>query len=179
MQQSLLLALAALAIAAASYGAPGPVAKADAPRPDQTFRLEPGDFRWVPFTVHQPPLTVDCKFTVVEGHASVHAELLPMSEFRLFDRGRPHDTMAVTPDSRGDGFRRTINTPGQYAVVIKNGNNAPPALISLHLETNSGPEPARTLTPERRLTVLLISFGVFFISAVWSSRKLIRAMRSY
>jgi hypothetical protein len=146
----------------------------------QPFRLEPGDFRWVPFTVRHTPSEVDCHFEVLSGNPSVHVELLPMSEFRLFDRGQEHDTMAVTPKGRSGDFRRIIDVRGQYAVVVVNARGAPPATVLLRVQTNLNPgaEVARTLSPARRLTVVLISFAFFFVTAAWSGRKLIRAMRS-
>jgi hypothetical protein len=146
----------------------------------QPFRLEPGDFRWVPFTVRHTPSEVDCHFEVLQGNPSVHVELLPMSEFRLFDRGQEHDTMAVTPKGRSGDFRRIVDVRGQYAVVVVNARGAPPATVLLRVQTNLNPgaEVARTLSPARRLTVVLISFAFFFVTAAWSGRKLIRAMRS-
>jgi hypothetical protein len=150
------------------------------PQPVQSFRLEPGDFRWIPFTVRQTPTGVDCRYEVVTGGATVHAELLPMSEFRLFDRGREHDTMALTPKARSGEFRRVIDTRGQYAVVIVNEAGAPAVMVSLHVETNvnpSGADVAKMLSPQRRLTVILISFAFFFVTVSWSGRKLILAMR--
>jgi hypothetical protein len=146
----------------------------------QPFRLEPGDFRWVPFTVRHTPSEVDCHFEVVKGNPSVHIELLPMSEFRLFDRGQEHDTMAVTPNGRSGEFRRIIDVRGQYAVVVANARGAPPATVLLRVQTNLDPgaDVARTLSPGRRLAVVLISFAFFFVAAGWSGRKLVRAMRS-
>jgi hypothetical protein len=146
----------------------------------QPFRLEPGDFRWVPFTVRQTPAEVDCHFEVIEGNPSVHVELLPMSEIRLFDRGLDHETMAVTPDGRNGDFRRIIDMTGQYAVVVVNGKRARPATVSLQVRTSVNPaasDVARTLSPRRRLTVILISFAFFFVTVTWSARKLIRGMR--
>jgi hypothetical protein len=147
---------------------------------DQPFRLEGGDFRWVPFTVRQTPSEVDCRYEVIKGNPSVHVELLPMSEFRLFNRGREHDTMALTPDGQSGEFRRIIDVRGQYAVVVKNARGAPPATVLLRVQTNLNPggDVAQTLSPRRRLTVILISFGFFFITVAWSGHKLTRAMRS-
>lgn len=146
----------------------------------QAFVLEPGDYRWVPFTVRQTPAEVDCKFSVSAGDASVHLELMPISEFRLFERSRDHDATTRTPDSRGAEFRQVIMQPGRYAVVVMNRRNARAATVALHVETNMNPVDgiARTLSPTRRLMVILISFAVFVVSVTWSSRKLIRAMRS-
>jgi hypothetical protein len=146
----------------------------------QPFRLEPGDFRWVPFTVRQTPSEVDCHFEVLKGNATVHVELLPMSEFRLFSRGLEHDTLALTPDGKSGDFRRVIDVRGQYAVVAENARGAPAATVLLRIQTNLNPgaDTARTLSPARRLTVILLSFGFFFVTVVWSGRKLFRAMRS-
>lgn len=145
----------------------------------QPFQLEPGDFRWVPFTVRQTPSEVDCRFEVVKGNPSVHVELLPMSEFRLFNRGREHDTMALTPNGQSGEFKRIIDARGQYAVVVANASGAPPATVLLRVQTNVNPgtDVARTLPPGRRLGVILVSFAFFFTTVAWSGRKLMRALR--
>jgi hypothetical protein len=156
------------------------VAAATPPRGGgEPFRLESGDFRWVPFTVKQTPSEVDCHFEVVKGKPSVHIELLPMSEFRQFNRGREHDTMALTPDGNAGDFRRIIDVRGQYAIVIENARGAPPATVLLRVRTNLNPgaDVATTLSPARRLAVVLISFAFFFVTVAWSGSKLIRAMR--
>ena len=144
------------------------------------MRIEPGDFRWVPFTVRKTPSEVECHFEVVRGGPSVHVELLPMSEFRLFSRGREHDTLALTPKGRTGEFRRIVDVRGQYAVVVENAPGAPPATVLLRVETNLNPgaDVARTLSPARRLTVIMISFAFFFATVAWSGRKLVRAMRA-
>lgn len=146
----------------------------------QPIRLESGDFRWVPFTVRQIPSEVDCRFEVIHGDPSVHIELLPMSEFRLFSRGREHDTMALTPNGRNGEFRRIVDMRAQYAVVVVNARGAPPATVLLSVKTNLNPGAgvARTLSPRRRLTVILISFAFFFVTLAWSGHKLMRAMRT-
>jgi hypothetical protein len=166
----------AIALLLAAAGSPQASPNQDAGQP---FRLSPGDFRWVPFTVRQTPSQVDCHFEVISGNPSVHLELLPMSEFRLFDRGQEHDTMAITPEGREGAFRRVIDSRGQYAVVIQNAHNAPPATVMLRLRTNLNPGAgaAQTLSPRRRLAVIGLSFAFFFITVVWSGRKLTRAMR--
>jgi hypothetical protein len=146
----------------------------------QPFRLEPGDFQWLDLTIRQTPSEVDCRFEVLSGNPSVHVELLPMSEFRLFNRGREHDTMALTPDGKSGEFKRIIDVRGHYAVVVENASGAPPATVVLHVQTNINPgaDVARTLSPRRRLTVVLLSFAFFFITVAWSGRKLVRGMRS-
>lgn len=145
----------------------------------QLVTLDPDDFRWVDVTVRQVPAEVDCSYQVVKGDASVHVELLPRSELRAFSRGRDHDTMARTPDERNGEFRRVVDQPGHYVVVLKNARRSRPATVQLNIETNFNPaaDVARTLSPGRRLTVIAISFAVFFATVAWSGHRLLRAMR--
>ncbi len=146
----------------------------------QPVRLEAGDFSWVQITIRQTPAEVDCRFEVLSGDPTVHLELLPLSEFRLFDRGLEHDTLVATPDGREGNFKRIIDVGGQYAVVVVNGKRARPATVSLEVRTKVNPDEkdiAQTLSPRRRLTVILLSFAFFFVTVTWSARKLIRGMR--
>jgi len=180
------IALLASSLAAGAGLAAGPGLAAGAgltagaPEKGQPFRLAPDDWRWQKITVRQTPYQVDCHFEVLSGNPSVHVELLPMSEFRQFDRGEEHETLVVTPDGRNGDFRRIIDVRGEYAIVVVNGKRAQPATVSLEVRTTVNPmarDTARTLSPERRLTVILISFAFFFVTVTWSARKLLRAMR--
>jgi hypothetical protein len=147
----------------------------------QAIRLEPGDYRWIPFTVKQVPTEVDCRFEVLQGGSSVHVELLPMSEFRAFNRGKEHETLAVSPNAASGAFRRVIDQPGQYAVVVKNAVNAPAVTVSLELRTDLNPNAnitARELPARQRLLVILVSFGLFFVIVSWSGLKLMKSIRS-
>jgi len=144
----------------------------------QAFRLEPGDYRWVPFTIKQTPAEVDCKFEVLQGGLELHVELLPMSEFRLFSRGREHSTLVVMQQHSG-AFRRIIDQPGQYAVVLKDIASRAET-VSLELNTDVNPNAgaiARELPARRRLTVILVSFGLFFVIVSVSGLWLVRSIK--
>ncbi|MDP9170525.1 MAG: hypothetical protein M3N54_07910 [Acidobacteriota bacterium] len=145
------------------------------------FRLEQGEFRWIPVIVKQIPTEIECKFQVVAGGPTAHLELLRMHDFRLFTRNREHATLAVSPKSRTGNFRRVIDNRGQYAVVVVNEKNAPAVMVSLEVSTEVDPNPkllSRELPPARRLTVILISFALFFVTITWSGLKLLRAART-
>ena len=145
------------------------------------FRLDPGEFRWFPFTVKQVPTEVNCHFEVLKGEASVHMELLPMSEFRRLNRGHEHETLAVSDNARSAGFRRMMDTRGQYAVVVINKRGAPVAMVSLEVRTDLNPNAevvAKMLPPQRRLVVILISFAIFFVTITWAGLRLARAIRT-
>jgi len=143
------------------------------------FRLDPGEFRWIPFTVNQIPTEVDSSFEIVRGDPSVHMELLPMSDFRRFNRGKEHNTLAISVTGRSGAFRRILETRGQYVVVVVNKSKTKPAMVTLELRTNlnpTGDAVAKTISPQRRLTVILISFAIFFTTVTWAGLKLLKAI---
>ena len=157
---------------------PGALGAQDA-KPQQ-IRLEPGEYRWIPLTVKQTPTEIACRLAVSEGDPTVHAELLPMSEFRLFTRGQKHDTLAISREGPNVEFRRIVDYPGQYAVVVKNRGDAGPVTVSFDVRTEVDPASgamAQTLPAKNRLAVILVSFAFFFVTVVWSGMKLMRAIR--
>ena len=157
-----------LAAAAANQGA-------------QAIRLDPGEYRWWPIRLRQTPAQVDCRYEVLNGRPTVHVELLSMREFHAFAHSGDYEKLAATPDAMNGYFSRIVPDRGEYAVVVMNEKNAPPAIVSLNVQTNvnpNGPGIAKTLPPGRRLVVILISFAIFFISLAWSGYRLIHAMKS-
>jgi hypothetical protein len=146
----------------------------------QQIHLEPGEYRWVPITVKQIPTEVSCRLEVSSGQATVHAELLPMSEFRLFARRQKHDTLAISREGQSSEFRRIVDSRGQYAVVVRNREDAGAVDLTFDVRTEVDPASAavaQTLPARRRLTVILVSFALFFATVLWSGLKLMRAIR--
>lgn len=146
----------------------------------QAFRLEQGEFRWIPFTVHQLPTRVDVTFRVVEGGPTVRTELLPMADFRAFLHHREHDTLALAPAAKQGEFRRMVDERGQYVVVVANADKAPAASVEMEIRIDSDPKgdtTAQVLPQERRLTVILASFAFFFVTVIWSGTRLLKAMK--
>lgn len=145
----------------------------------QAVRLDAGEYRWLPIYIRQTPVEVNCRFKVLNGVQTVHAELVPQDQFDAFVRRRSYEKLVSTGNTKDGSFSRIIPKRGNYAVVIMNQKNAPAALVSLSIETSvnpSGAGAAHTLPPGRRLTVILVSFAIFFVSIGWSGHLLIQAM---
>jgi hypothetical protein len=146
----------------------------------QGVRLDAGEYRWWPVHVSHAPVEVTCRFRVVKGMSTVHAELAPRSEFRAFARRRKYEKLVATGETVNGFFSEVLANPGDYAVILINAENAPAADVSFSIEIRTNPTApgdARTLPPERRLIVILVSFAIFFASAGWSGHRLIRAMK--
>jgi hypothetical protein len=145
----------------------------------QPFRIEPGDYRPLKFNVHKVPTEVDAHFEVLSKYPSVSLELVSESGFRQFKYGQDYEPLAATPQGRDGHFRRVIDRPGAYEVIVHNARGSPSATAILHvrIDMNPGASVTRTLSPGRRLAVIGLSIAFFLITVAWSGRKLFRAMR--
>ncbi len=144
----------------------------------QAFMLSPGEYRWVNLNVSHAPADVEIRYEVLQGGPTVHTELLSAEEFRRFNHGKRNEALAATKDSKLGGLHKLILAKGQYRVVIANDSAAQPATVSLNLRVDSTPRAAgiTELSPERRLTIILIS-GLFFLATVsLAGWKLLRAI---
>ncbi len=164
----------------AAYALPGaPIqAPAEPPGPSEVFVLQ--DFRWVPVVVKKTPTSIDCHFEVISGNPTVHVELVSESDFRLFAHQRPYETLAATTPSASGGFHQMIEEPGRYRVLILNERGAPPAPISLVIQTDVDPGISSFpsgISKQRQLSVIAISLAVFFGTVFLSGRKLLFAWR--
>jgi hypothetical protein len=169
MKPALLLLLAALSLRAAP---------ASAVLTDDMYQLPPGEWRWVRFEIRQRPAAVECHFETTAGE--VRAELLNRPDLELFRDHRQHDALASTAVLPAGSFSQYIEAPGEYAVVIEDAGRQP---VAVHLNvtlTFGVPKPvARYLSPNRRLTVILVSFVMFFAIVTLSTRALLRAMKRH
>lgn len=142
------------------------------------FLLPPGEFRVLDLHVPQTPLRVDAAFRVMEnqavsGSAAVRMELLPRAALRAMQQGLAHQALAVTADGSSGKFTSTIEDPGAYRIVITNRDKVTPAMIALSLSTDLNAAVAATeLSPTRRITVIAVSFLIFFAMVGYSGWKL-------
>lgn len=146
----------------------------------EPFRLEPGDNRYIQFTVTRIPVLVDGRFRVLEGAPTVHMEIMADSEYRRFNRGRDYDTLASSSNAREGEIRRMVDERGRFDVVLMNDRGAPAAMVDLEVHTDVDPSEdsvARVLSPGRRLAVILISFALFFAIVTWAAWRLLRATK--
>ena len=145
---------------------------------DDVYQIPAGGWRWVRFEIHQRPATVECRFETVGG-GEAHAELVSRPELELIHQHKIHDALASTDTARTGAFSQYIRDPDEYAVVIENPGSSPVA-ARLTVALSFGPprQPAsRYLSRDRRLTVILVSFVMFFAIVSFSARALLRAMK--
>src|SRR4051812_24848953 len=146
---------------------------------DDEFNIPGGDWRYVEVTLNQPPVTVDCRFHVASGASGARLYFTERDELEGFRAGDVQDFLAAAAPGNSGGFRYQVRAPGKYVIIVDNRKSAASSAIRLRVSLdfgNTSITPVRTLTPQRRLAVILISFAVFFAIAGWSGRRLIRAL---
>ena len=126
--------------------------------------------------IRQTPVQVDVSFSVAQGDAMVHAELIADEEFRPMQQGKEHESLATTLEGKSGAFRRIIEEAGNYRVVIVNRRDAQPAMVTLNVSTAVDPVLTSTeLPPRRRMAVIGISLAVFLAMLGFAGWKLRRA----
>ena|ERR1044071_4397390 len=100
--------------------------------------------------------------------------MMPREDLERLFRGKPHDSVAGTPDGeRGDVDYDMRELHDYCFVVLNNGSGASLVHLRIWLEYPG----VEQLSPQRQLTVIVLSFAVFFAIVGFSARKLLRAVR--
>ena len=145
---------------------------------DDVFQVPAKEWRYVPVTLKQPPVTVECEFQVISGNGTVRLALVNrdgLDELRQGDR----EALGSGGFRQQGRYHRLVIVPDEYEVVIENGGRTPAAVkvkVSLDFSQRGLPE-ARYLSPERRFAVIVISATVFLAIVTYSARKLLAAVR--
>ena len=146
---------------------------------DEVLDIKANDWKFVEIAVRQHPLRLDCSYEALTAGKQVRMALLTQIDLERMRAEEPHGFLSVTePHARGSlSFR--IAQPGEYAVLILNDDDTP-ARVRLRVSEDfaAGREPAvRFLSRTRQLTVIVLSFVVFFGVVTWSARRLLGTLR--
>ena len=139
---------------------------------DENFEIPASDWRYVPRPVTHEPAAVDCIFQADRPDAQVRLVLLTQADLNLWRVGRDHEEMATTPVGPRGMLRMSVHNPSTFVAIENRGTRPVGVRLRVFLEEPN----VRYLSRERRLAVILISFGVFFAIVTFSARRLLRAI---
>jgi hypothetical protein len=145
---------------------------------DEVFQVPPAEWRYVPLTLKQPPVTVNYEFHVISGGGPVRVVLVNQEGLDALRHG-DRDPLRSGPFQKQGAFSRLISVPDEYAVVVENrgpGGAGVRLRISLDFSEQGRPQ-ARYLSPGRRWAVIGISASVFLAIVFYSARKLRGVLR--
>ena len=149
---------------------------------DEVFEVPRSGWRAVDVALKQRPAIIDCRFSVVRGGSGVRVALLQREHLGRFRGGQPHRVLLSTGFEPRGGFRHAPGL-GDYSVLIDNrmeGRGPAAVHLEVALLFSRGGEPlVRELSPDRRLTVIVVSL-VVFAGLVWCAvRCLGRVLAGY
>jgi len=147
---------------------------------DEVYRIPAGEWRYVEVSLRQQPASISAEAQAQGKAEDIRAAILTRDDLRRLSRERPYGVLASTPPGPSARLSYYVREPGEYAVVVDNRDSDAPATVRLHVWLDFGPpfgRGAEGLTPERRLTVIVVSFVGFFAIVTWSARRLLQSIR--
>jgi hypothetical protein len=147
---------------------------------DETVRVPAGDWRYVEVALKQRTAFVSADYQVKSGSPNIRLALLHRDDLERMRTELPEGALAVTQQAPSGRIRYRVPERGVYVVLIDNRASSRPAATQLLVSLDFGPRPGPPVTrlsPQRQITVIAISFGVFFAIATYSARRLLRGMR--
>jgi hypothetical protein len=138
---------------------------------NDVYQVPANDWRYVDLGLHRRPVIVQAMFNVESG-PPVRLMLLERKDLERMNHGEAHGALRITPTQPSGGFRLQTEPPGDYVIALENRGAPKPASVHLRITLDFGD--ATQLSPERRLTVIAISFAVFVGIIGYSASRLWR-----
>jgi hypothetical protein len=146
---------------------------------DEVYQIPANEWRYIPVEFNQHPARVSARYDVLPPPGQVKVAFMRRDELERLRAGAPHGVLDETaPGSVGSLFPHVYD-PGEYVIVVANGAETAAAVrlrVWLDFDVHHGRQVTR-LSRERQLTVILLSFAVFFGIVTWSARKLLRGIQ--
>jgi hypothetical protein len=141
---------------------------------DEVYQIPATDWRYVELGLNQRTALVSARYTVLEGAPQVRVALLQKDELKQLKSGDGLAEFDSTPPGMMGELRRQTREPGSYVVVVDN-RSPNPATVRVRIWLDF--PVATQISPQRQVTVVIISFAVFFAIVGFSARRLLRAVR--
>jgi hypothetical protein len=148
---------------------------------NEVISIPTGEWRYVELGLNQQPAVVQGVYQVESGSQKVRLALMRREDLDRMRNDQPHGVITVTPEASTGILSFYVRRPGDYVVVVDNRDGPSAARVRLRISLDfaprqTGPEVTR-LSPERQLTVIVISFAVFFAVVTYSARRLLRGIK--
>ena len=89
-------------------------------------------------------------------------------------KGQAHEVLSELAPATSGILTYQVPAPGEYSVIVRNLSDA---AARVHLRIWVNYPRVTTLSPERRTTVILLSFAFFVATVTFSARRLLQYMR--
>jgi len=146
---------------------------------DEVYRIPAREWRYVELGLNQQPALVHAHYDVTSGSRGVRLALMRREDLERLREGLPHGVMDETESGPAGELRPRVRGPGEYVVVVDNPSDVAATVhlrVRLDFGVKRGPE-VTMLSPQRQITIVLLSFIVFLGIVTWSARRLLRGFK--
>lgn len=147
---------------------------------DEVYQIRAGQWGYIELGLHQKPAFVTAEYEVKSGSHAVRVALMRRVDMERLREDRPSGVLAVTEPAGSGRLRYPVQVAGDYVLLIDNRQSGDrPAEVHLRVSLDFGTAPApevSRLSAPRQITVIAVSFAVFFAIAGFSARRLLRGI---
>ena len=147
---------------------------------DEVYQIPHNEWWWVEVNLRQRPAEVSATYEVRSGR-KVRVALLTRDDLERLNNDLPHGVLAVSDPAKSGTLTYRVRRRGDYVLLVDNrveGNQPAAVHLRIALDFAAGSEPAEIqLSPQRQLTVILMSFAFFATVVAYSAKRLWRARR--
>lgn len=145
---------------------------------NELYRIPANEWRYVEISLKQQPALVLAGYRSETGVRDIRLALVRKTDLERLRSERPFGILASTPAGPEGRLEFHVPEPGQYALVVDNaGDREEGVRVDVSLDFGRRHPGVTMLSPSRRLTIVLLSFGTFFGIVAWSARRLLRATK--
>jgi hypothetical protein len=146
---------------------------------DEVYEIGPEKWGYGPVVeLKQQAALVGVHFETENRTDRVRVALMRRDEMEKLRAGLPHGIIDVTEELTAGDLAYPVQAPGEYVVVIENQARAPTsARVHVWLDFGRRAPIVTRLSPQRQLTVIAISFAVFFAIVSFSAHRLLKIVR--
>ena len=147
---------------------------------DEVYQIPPNSWRFpdAVISLKQRPALISAQYETSPPSSNVRIALLRREDLQKLLDGAPHGIIQTTPEGVRGALSYQAGTQGEYVVVIENEARTPATVhIRVDLDFARHGPTITQLSPQRQLTVVVISFAVFFAIVSFSARRLLRVVR--
>ena len=146
---------------------------------DEIYQIPASEWRYIEVNLKQRPALIQARYEMQSPSGLVRLALMRREDLDRLRAGLPHGVIDETAAGSSGSLVPHVRGPGDYVLVVDNPTDAAARVhlhVSLDFNVHRGPEVER-LSSRRQLTVILISFAVFFGIVTWSARRLLRGIQ--
>jgi hypothetical protein len=145
---------------------------------DEVYSIPPNEWRYVELGLKQQPALVSAAFSAGSERREVRLALMRRDDLERLRNGLPHGVITVSEAASSGSLSYYLSGGGDYVVVVDNMESLPANVhLRIWLDFSGHEIGVRRLSPERQMTVIAISFAVFFGIVTFSARRLLRNIK--